>query len=316
MTREKWLEARRAPLPDGGPPIHASEVAAILGYDHRRDPVHVYLDKIGEGESEETEVMARGRDFEDAIARAYVRQTGRAVRDLGAYEIQQHPAIPWLRATLDRVTWASEQIGDLPGELRGNMKIVECAEIMKLGPRPLQIKLAGGSAEEWAGPEPPLRYQVQVQVEIACYGSSWGALAALTSMYRPLVTFDLERRDSFIEAALPHLEAFRDCVRRRVPPEPKSAAGLEPIKRLYGPPDDDAETPVLDDEALAHANTWEAAKADRATAEDQAKEAEAYLRWRMAGAEWGKLPDGSFLRVAARRDGVTILNRWRPRRRA
>ena len=41
LPREEWLKVRRTGI--GG-----SDVAAILGMDHNRGPLHVYLDKRGE----------------------------------------------------------------------------------------------------------------------------------------------------------------------------------------------------------------------------------------------------------------------------
>ena len=95
--RDQWL-ARRREL------ITASDVAAILGEDQRRGPLAVWCSKTGAIEADENEAMIRGRDFEDAIARTYHRQTGRPVGALPDYEIAIHPALPWLGATLDRRT--------------------------------------------------------------------------------------------------------------------------------------------------------------------------------------------------------------------
>src|SRR5687767_8539180 len=93
-ARERWLAERRELLT-------ASDVAAVLGVDPRRSPLSVYAEKRGLLEVAETPWMRWGRRVEGAIAEAYADETGRPVRDLGL-EIQRHPDVPWLGATLDR----------------------------------------------------------------------------------------------------------------------------------------------------------------------------------------------------------------------
>jgi putative phage-type endonuclease len=297
--REEWLAERREL-------ITASDAAAILGEDPRRGEHAVYLEKVFAVEPEESVLMRRGRRHEAAIAEEYAEQTGRPVRALGDFVITRHPSIPWLAATLDRVIEPTELAPAPPG----------CS-----GPAPLQIKLGLGSAKAWQD-EAPIYYRVQVQIEIACYGSSWGALAGLLGP-GPLDVSDERRHDGFLEGALPLLEQFRDRVRRREPPEADGLPGTtEVIKRLFGR-HGNGETIALDHEALGLADELDAAKAAARDAGAIVQALKNKIRARLGPATHGALPDGSFLSLDERHRGAyeveavdyRALRRWWPKRR-
>lgn len=301
-AREQWLLARREF-------ITASDVAAIIGEDERRGALAVYAAKVGEVELEETRPMRRGRRFEEAIAQEYADQTGRPVANLGEFELTRHPSIPWLAATLDRIT---DGTAVMPGPSG------ECPE--RNGDRhvPLQIKMAIGSAREWKD-EPPLGYVVQVQTEIACYGGEWGALAGLVGP-GPLATFDLVRDRAFFDALVPVLDRFRWHVLHRIPPEADGRPGTSAaIRRLWA--NEDGATVALDAEALRLTEAWEQARMREAAAAEAAMGLENQLRRRLGSASFGALNDGSFLTLrTTRRRGYAVepteyrmLRRFRPR---
>jgi putative phage-type endonuclease len=278
--RLQWLAARREL-------ITASDVAAVIGEDPRRGALAVYAAKVGDIEQDETVPMRRGRRFEGAIADEYADQTGRPVSDLGAYVIQRHPDIPWLGATLDRVTVGS---GSTPAP-------ADCDA-------PLQIKMAIGSAREWKD-GPPLHYVVQVQTEMACFGATWGALAALVGP-GPLAAVDLVRDDAFFAALVPQLERFRWHVEKRIPPEADATPGTSAaIRRLWA--GEDGQTIALGDEDLALVADWEAAKASKSAAEETVELLGNRLRARLQTASFGALPDGRFLTLKlTKRDGYAV----------
>lgn len=296
-AREQWL-IRRKEL------IGASDVAAILGEDPRRGALAVYAEKIGALEPQaDNDWLAFGRDVEGAIAKGYARRTGRPVEDLGAFEIQTHPDIPWLGATLDRVTAGSEAF-PAPAPGRG----------------PLQLKAVGGRAvAEWKGRE-PVHYVIQVQIEIACTGAQWGALGALFHGI-DIEPRDVPRSDRFIAAAIPRLEEFRWRVLNRMPPE--EADGLEStgraLRALFA--EGDGKTIALDHEALDLANRLATAKHRIAIEEDEAEDIANTLRLRIGAATFGALPDGSYLTLKeSSRKGYEVkpkkfraLRRWTPR---
>lgn len=293
-ARGQWLLARREL-------VTASDVAALIGEDPRRGPLAVYASKVGDIETAETVPMRRGRRFEGAIADEYQDQTRRPVACLGEYEITRHPSIPWLGATLDRVTVGSAAT-PAPSE----------------GKAPLQIKMAIGSAGEWKD-EPPLHYVVQVQVEMGCFGSTWGALAALVGP-GPLAAVDLVRDDDFLLALVPQLERFRWHVANRIPPEADGKPGTSAaIRRLWA--GEDGETVALDAEAAKLVLQWEQAKDRISGAKDTAETLENQLRARLGSASFGALADGSFLTLRLQKRGAyevkptsfRVLRRMRPR---
>lgn len=301
--REAWLAKRRETMPDGGPRIQASELPTILW----GDSTALYLDKIGMDSDEDSLVMARGRRWEAVVADEYAEQTGRPVMDPGAFVIQQHPEIPWLGATLDRVTMHTndEWLHLGIGKLTGNRLEVPRVEIRGV---PIQIKVALGRAREWeAGP--PLRVLTQVQAEIACFGSTWGAIAALTHYFAPLQVFDVERDDEFLALALPHVEEFRDRVRRRIPPEPRSSDALPALRRLYGA--GDGTTVELDQTVLELAVQWERAREASDSAWEWVDECKAKLVRAMEGASFARLPDRSLLVLKKHGNGVALRREWR-----
>lgn len=297
--RQEWLAERREL-------ITASDAAAILGEDPYRGEHAIYLEKVFAVEPEESTLMRRGRRHEAAIALEYAEQTGRPVRAFPEYTIIRHPSIPWLAFTPDRAIDPTELAPAPAG----------CS-----GPAPLQIKLGLGSAKAW-GEDAPVYYRVQVQIEIACYGASWGALAGLLGP-GPLHTVDEPRHDRFLEGALPLLEAFRDRVRRREPPEADGLPGTtEVIKRLFGR-HGNGETIALDHEALGLADELDAAKAAEREAGAVVQALKNRIRARLGEATHGALPDGSYLSLDDRHRSAyevqavdyRALRRWWPKRR-
>jgi putative phage-type endonuclease len=300
--RDRWLAERRTL-------ITASDVAAIIGEDPRRGPLAVWASKVGDVEAEETVPMRRGRRFEAAIGAEYGDQTGRPVGAGQEYEIRRHPSIPWLGATLDALTAPAPA---MPSPLPDwpERRLV-----------PLQLKMAIGSARNWKD-EPPLGYVVQCQVEAACADVTWSALAALVGP-GPLATVDLVRDDAFLAALIPELERFRWHVRNRIPPEADGKPGTSAAVRLLWP-GADGETVTLSDDDERAMSDLESARARVAAAKETERGLLNGLHARLAGASFGRLPDGSYVRRArVERDAYEVeetsyvtLRRWRPRLRA
>ncbi len=296
--RERWLLRRREFLT-------ASDCAAVLGADPRRGPLAVYASKISDVvEPEERRWMAFGRRVEGAIADWYADETGRPARDLGAYEIQVHPDLPWLGATLDRQTAGSD---------------AHPAPVPLIHPAPLEAKaVAGFKAAEWRD-DPPLHFVVQLQLQMACTAAQWGSLVALIGGIS-LEWKDVLRDDGFLAAALPQLEAFWLRVKRRDPPEADGKPGTtEAIRRLWA--NEDGETVPLQAEALKLVEAWETTAVTKAATELVEQALENQLRRRLGYATFGALPDGTFLTLrTTKRAGYKVepteyrvLRRFRPR---
>lgn len=280
--REQWLSRRR----EG---VGASEVAAILGFDGTRDALSVYAEKIGVLEVEETALMRWGKRVEDAIAWGYSEETDRSVYNPGEFEIAKHPDLPILGATLDRETEGSV-LAPAPAKGRGALEIKAVNAFM---------------ADEWKE-EPPLKHQIQNQMQIACKGQAWGSLAALIGGLR-IAWQDILRNDVFIEHALREVEIFWRCVQRREPPMVKEAkaATWEAIKALY--PSDNGLGIVLPVEAIDIVKTWREYSAVRLEASKREDDAKVQLQQLMGEATAGLLVDGSSITFkTSSRDGYTV----------
>lgn len=259
LTREEWLEERKNHL-------GASDCAKIL----TGQAMEVYAAKVLDCVDDDNDWMSFGRDVEGAIAKAYAHKTGRTEEDLGATTFVYHPDIPWLAATLDRVTI-----------------------IPPYGFSPLELKHVGtwDNADEWRD-DPPTKYQVQLQIQMACYGAQCGSLAGMFPGYK-LVWTDLLRDNDFFDAAYPILQEFWGHVQRKEPPDPNSYKDLDAVKRIWKR--DDGSTVTLGNDTLALADEWEQAKKRRKEAEKEVKTIEAKLRASVKDATYGALNDGSFL---------------------
>jgi putative phage-type endonuclease len=304
--RTRWLAERRSL-------ITASDVPAILGEDPRRGALAVWCEKTGEVEPKDTLPMRRGRRFEAAIGEEYSDQTGRIVLSVPEYELLRHPDVKWVACSLDRKTVGSVEF---PDPLGGRNLPAPPGAVSE--PAPLEIKMSLGSASAWKD-EAPLGYQIQVQIQLACADSRWGALAGMVGP-GPLKVHDLVRNDAFLDAALPRLEEFHWRVKNREPPEADGLPGTTAaIRALWA--DEDGETIPLDRGAMELVEAWDQAKVRRDAADGTVAEIENALRVRMGSASFGALTDGSFLTLKkTRRRGYVVepteyraLRRFRPR---
>lgn len=285
-ARERWLERRRQM-------VTASDVAAILGVDPRRTRLEVYSNKLGVRDEQYIAWREYGRDVEGAICKGFAYKTGRPIVDLGAHELQVHPDIPWLAATPDRMTAGCEKT-PAPAEGEGTLEAKAVASFKH---------------EDWEGDEgngePPTHFQIQSQIQMACTGKLWGTVVAMFGGVH-IEHHDLLRDDSFLAAAFPILEAFREDVRLQRPPAPQPPVEsvARALRMLY--PKDKGTTVIVTPEMLPVIAEWEAAKADVDGAKERKELAAATLKLFLGDATWGALPDGRFLRwkVEARKEHV------------
>lgn len=139
-TREEWLKLRR----DG---IGASDVAAIVGLSPWAGPWHVWADKTGALETEETEPMLWGRLLEDAVIDEWSRREGRDV--IFRSGLFRHVSEPWMMCTVDGLA--------VP---RGATELAEVEAVV-------EVKL--DSSRGWPDGPPP-HYLCQVQWQMAVLG--------------------------------------------------------------------------------------------------------------------------------------------------
>ena len=262
--REQWLERRRGL-------VMASEWYSILF----GSALSVYEKKVTGYTEEDCDLMMFGRAAEGPAAEVYAYKSGRRVLDRGATEIQIHPDIPWLGATLDR--W---QLVDEGGEHWEG---------------PLEMKTASGrKASEWTDHDAPIENEVQLQAQMASTSSKRGTICGLL-WGNQWKWHDKDRNDDFLETAYPILEEFHQRVQRRDPPPPRSESCLPVVKRLYDV--DDGETVTLGADIQTAVESLEAAKKKKSEVDKRIKTLEAEIRAALKWAEWGELPDGRFVHV-------------------
>ena len=266
-----WLSAKQKIL-------SATDIVKVLGQNGQYGPLSLYTDKIlGRLPADEKIYLAYGRDIEGATGNALNFLTGRRIEDLGKYTISYHPDIPWIGATLDRVLWGNDEHPS-PADGRGpaELKSVNRFDIR---------------TDDWDA-DPPLMYQIQLQIQMACADADWGCLAGMFPGY-DLRWKDFERNAKFLDAAMPAIEDFWRRVQDKDPPPPEGPRCLDAVKRLYSA--ESGETVALDAAMLELADKWEIAKAAGREAEAVKKECEAKLRAEIGSATFGDLGDGTLL---------------------
>jgi putative phage-type endonuclease len=277
ISREEWLAKRRSF-------IGASEVAAVMGVSPFQGPLDVYLSKISDNGFHGNRATRRGQAMEPVIADWYAEETGRVIRDIGATAIQVHPHLPFLSATLDRVIVSDD------------------------GNAPLEIKSVGGfqSRDEWET-DPPVHYQVQVQVQMAVTRATWGALCGGFAASDEIVHRDLQFDADFFAAAVPILEEFWARVQRRDPPPAGELPGaLNAVKRAFSAVSPD-KIVALPADVLSLVDEWESLKKAGNEAKKKADTLEARIREMMKDAEYAALDDGHFLSLkTATRKGYVV----------
>lgn len=83
--------------------LGGSDIAALLGMDHRKTPVQLWMEKTGQIEPpdlSDNEAVYWGNVFEPIIATEYAKRTGRKVRRVN--RTLRHPKFEWRCAHIDR----------------------------------------------------------------------------------------------------------------------------------------------------------------------------------------------------------------------
>ena len=277
-TKTDWLKQRKELLT-------ASDVASVLGESPFKGGIDVYLDKIDSTVNDEEYALclAYGHDVEEAIAKAYAHHTCREYVNPGDYYIHKHPDIPWLGATLDRVTWKPED------KEQAESGALECKS--EGGVRRKEGRIV--SASEWQA-DPHTWQVIQNQIQMHCAGFNWGSLAAMFPGY-DLRYVDIERDNEFLEIIYPILDEFWGYVQRREPPPLKfqETKKLEAMKKLWNR--ENGETIPLTHEQMELIDLWELKKQAKKEIENETKDLEAQIYEMMKDAAFGALPDGTIL---------------------
>lgn len=250
--------------------VGASESPVLFGPDvtPHGSPFGMWAEKTGQVEPAPvvSDAAKWGRYLEAPIADAYAEETGRPLVDLGRRTLLRSRRLPYMQATLDRVINFGSEIG------------------------PLEIKNVGAhKLDEWVE-APPLRYQVQLQHQLAVTGFAMGALAVLVGGQK-FIRFDVERDDKFISALEELCGDFWQCVETRTPPAVDgSDATRRAIERLYTK--DNGESVVLGEEFLSLDRDLQAIEARIDDLESQKKELRNRIVAAIGPASRGVIPNG------------------------
>jgi putative phage-type endonuclease len=268
-TEAEWLEARKSG-------IGASEVASVFGCGYANtSPITVWAAKTGgprmEFSDEQLRRMNRGKKLEPVIASEFAEETGLECYDPGDFTIYRSIDCPWLFATLDR--WCVA-----PG----------------YGPIPVELKAVNGRFRgDWdESDEPPLKYMVQCQTQMAVTGAAACYLVGLIGGDEIVVRL-IERNDRFIEAMIAKLAGFWGyVVNHLMPPVDESEATRAMLGLIY-PKDTGAEISLpidfieLDRELLS-------LKEQKKTIETRIDGIENMIKAELKTATRGCLPVGSY----------------------
>lgn len=231
--RDEWLKHRRLT-------IGASDVPTIIGVNPYKSAYTLWAEKTGRIEQTESTIAARmGLALEDFIEELYEEQTFRTLYG-GGLCVHNHPERRWLTCTPDRYTRDEEY------------KIDRVVELKTIGENAAR-KLIDG--------QPPIAYQVQLQIQMEILGCDVGDLACLIGN-RDFQIFEFQRHDKLIQGVIAKCERFyQHMVNDTPPPLDGSESTLQTIKALH--PDDNGETVELSEDAIVAAQILERIKADK-----------------------------------------------------
>ncbi len=167
-----------------------------------------------------------GKQMEPVLRQIFKDETGMAVLDPGEFTIWRHPIHEFMYCTLDGNCWSHDFNG---------WGIVELKNVSNF------------NRAEWMDDDnPPLKYAVQCQHQMAVTGFPVAYLLGLVGGNEPVVKV-IERNDRFIESTLiPKIAEFWDCViEERLPEIDSSEATSKALGRLFSKVDEEeAKLPV------------------------------------------------------------------------
>ena len=156
MTHEEWLEVRKKGI--GG-----SDIAAILGFNHYKSPLAIYLDKTDQKIPEDKENVAAevGLELEPYLSKKFTKlikdTEGIDIELFEMPEVLQHDEIDYFLVNLDR-WFVHPQRGNCVVELKTTTEF---------------------KRDLWVGDEVPDEYYCQVQWQLMITGFKCGYLVVL-----------------------------------------------------------------------------------------------------------------------------------------
>lgn len=246
--RSEWLAERR----NG---VGASEVISLI--DPRmafggEGPLALWMRKTGRVTEDKTSArMEAGRYHEHAVAAWFADEYQCKLEHAGNVSLAS-PKFPRLRATPDYYVESLEH----------GRGVVE-----------MKCRFHYADAEEFQGEHPTLKWQVQVQAQMAVTGCTWGAVAAL--VVGDHTAWVVKRDDEFIARIGEAVEQWWAKYVETDTPPPDDSPGVAEWLCKYIPPKRNLVEVGLEDVAAVAAIKLESlrlARLEAARLEDEAKE--------------------------------------------
>jgi putative phage-type endonuclease len=194
MQEEEWLDWRRKGI--GG-----SDAAPIMGFSKWKSPFQLYLEKVGEAESQvDNEFAYWGNQLEELVAKEFTTRTGKKVHRNNT--ILSHKDFPWMIANIDRM-------------IVGEKAILECKTTNAY------------NYKEWEDDEIPEAYIIQVQHYMAVTGFQKAYIACLIGGNK-FVWKQVDRDEELISMIIEAEKTFWvEHVEKRIPPPIDGSSAAE-----------------------------------------------------------------------------------------
>jgi putative phage-type endonuclease len=246
VSEQAWLAARRLG-------VSASEIAVILGLSPYSSPFELYYRKRGELPGQpDSDAMAIGRAMENYVADYFRQKHPQFHLWGGGRELYRHPDRDWQMATPDRVVFESARSPHTGDLLAPPLAVLEC-----------KVDNGDGFGEEGTD-DIPVHYRCQVLWQMDTLGVTTGYLAALIWHRRQVRVYELtmdDQAEADLELMRGEAEAFLECVRLGVAPEPDwRPATSSALKHLH-PEITDVDVPVSRQTVISYRAACKAHKA-------------------------------------------------------
>lgn len=260
-----WVEARKTG-------IGASESATLFGQGYAGSSAFkLYHEKLGLIPRDEFEAkfLRIGKLMEPILRRLFTEETGFPCYEVGENHTFRSKVNPFMTASLDGLIVDDAGLG-----------VIELKNIHFF------------NREDWKDGTGPLKYQIQLQHQLAVTGLKFGYLFGLVGGQEPYA-HRIERNDKFIETALvPMCKRFHDAMQSKTPPViDGSEATARAIKLLH--PDDDGSEVALEDRFIDLDKRLQEIKDTEKTLVAEKKIIENEFKAAIGGSTYGVLPDGS-----------------------
>lgn len=287
MVMSSWLQSRRTR-------ITATDAASILGVGFET-PYAVWAAKTGrapEKDLDSNEAIYWGGRLESIVIQECELRSGRRVISDRVWSpltravierhmhkgveklVLVHPDVPLLACTPDSVIQAWKPLPNKDEQVEHE------------GPGVLEAKTAGQfMAADWEDGV-PLKYQIQVQVQLMVTGWSWGCVPVLIGG-RDFRMYDVPRNDAFCSQLLDTLmQWWNDHVVEDVAPA-VSGDDDDLLKAMY--PNDSGATIVLPETWARHDEKLERWNQHAKRANDRVKELKAQLKAAIGDASYAAI---------------------------